>query len=238
VSTLDPAQFARRSFVYRRLIGHGAVFADMSGGVIAEHFGAAEAEAVSATRLGLADLSPLPRIGFKGRGALAWLSGQGVRGLAEDNRADRQTDGTRAARLAPTEALILSDLAATSRIFERLKTTWRLETASQCYLLPRDDSHYWFHVSGGHAASMFAKLCGVDLRSDRFPAGAIAQTSIARSNAIVIRNDQGSTLGFDLLGDSASADYMWSCLLDAMTEFGGKPVGRAALIGLAGGAGG
>jgi len=25
------------------------------------------------------------------------------------------------------------------------------------------------------------------------------------------------------LADSASADYLWNCLLDAMTEFGGGP---------------
>lgn len=235
MATAEPAGFARRSFVYRRLVGHGAVFAERGEAAIAEHFGAPEGEAMAAARLGLADLSLAPRIGFKGRGALAWLSGQGVRGLAEDNRADRQSDGARAARLAPTEALILSDLAATSRLVERLGTTWRIETARQCYLLPRADSHYWFHVSGERAAAMFAKLCGVDLRPDRFASGAIAQTSIARSNAIVIRNDLGETLGYDLLGDSASADYMWGCVLDAMAEFDGKPVGHAALRHLADG---
>ena len=79
---------------------------------------------------------------------------------------------------------------------------------------------------------MFAKLCGVDLRVDHFPDLAIAQTSVARSNAIVIRDDLGATPTFHLLGDSASAAYMWDVLLDAMAEFEGAPVGLKALKAL------
>jgi sarcosine oxidase subunit gamma len=37
---------------------------------------------------------------------------------------------------------------------------------------------------------------------------------------------------FHLLADSASADYLWEALLDAMAEFGGAPVGLAALRSL------
>jgi hypothetical protein len=40
------------------------------------------------------------------------------------------------------------------------------------------------------------------------------------------------------LGDSASAEYLWDCLNDAMAEFDGAPVGLAALRGLADVAGG
>ena len=48
------------------------------------------------------------------------------------------------------------------------------------YPVPRADSHCWFALSGLHAAEMFAKICGVDLRAHRFAEGAIAQTSVAR----------------------------------------------------------
>ena len=95
--------------------------------------------------------------------------------------------------------------------------------------MPRDETHAWLAVTGEHAAAMFAKICGVDLRPAKFPAGAIAQTSIARTNCIVIRADLGDTYAYHLLGDSASAEYQWGCLLDAMEEFGGRPVGIAAL---------
>jgi sarcosine oxidase subunit gamma len=70
-----------------------------------------------------------------------------------------------------------------------------------------------------------AKLCGMDLRPKRFPAGSIAQTSVARLNAIVI----AQAGGFYLLADSAAAEYFWACLTDAMAEFGGSTIGAACL---------
>lgn len=68
---------------------------------------------------------------------------------------------------------------------------------------------------------MFAKLCGVDLAAESFPDGTVAQTSVARLSAIVIRNDIGNTVMFSLLAESASAEYLWDCLIDAMGEFSG-----------------
>jgi sarcosine oxidase subunit gamma len=69
---------------------------------------------------------------------------------------------------------------------------------------------------------MFAKLCGVNLASDKFTDGSVAQTSVARLSAIVIRHDIANSFSVSLLADSASADYLWICVLDAMTEFSGS----------------
>ena len=52
-------------------------------------------------------------------------------------------------------------------------------------------------------------------------------------NAVVIRDDRGGVLAYHLLGDSASAEYLWDCLNDAMAEFDGAPVGLAAVRGFA-----
>lgn len=232
---VHPEERARRSFIHRRLAEHGAVFAEVAGAAVADHYGGVEGEVAAAAQLALADLSPLPRIGFKGRNALTWLISQGVRGLQADNAVDIQYDNARAVRLAPTEALVLSDIEAKSATCGRLIAAWSIESAPLCFLVPRADSHYWFAVTGSRGAAMFAKLCGVDLRPKNFPVGAVAQTSVARGNAIVIRRDLGGTLAYDILGDSASADYMWRCLLDAMAEFGGRPAGLAALRRLAAG---
>jgi sarcosine oxidase subunit gamma len=68
---------------------------------------------------------------------------------------------------------------------------------------------------------MLAKLCGVDLAADQFANGAAAQTSVARLWAIVIRHDIAETISFSILAESASAEYLWDCLIDAMTEFSG-----------------
>ena len=68
-----------------------------------------------------------------------------------------------------------------------------------------------------------------DLRADRFANLHIAQTSVARTTTIVIRQDLGASVAFHLVFDSASAEYMWLCLDDAMAEFDGRFVGLAAV---------
>jgi sarcosine oxidase, subunit gamma len=102
-----------------------------------------------------------------------------------------------------------------------------------CFPVPRADTNLRFAITGSNVPEMMAKMCGIDLRPHRFATGAIAQTSVARMNAILIRSDRGQVYGLDMVADSASAVYMWSCLTDAMTEFGGRPVGLNALRALA-----
>ena len=79
------------------------------------------------------------------------------------------------------------------------------------------------------AAAMLAKLSGVDFRPRRFDDLEIAQTFVARLAAIVVRDDMGGTLAYNLLADSASALYLWDCIVEAMVEFDGAVVGTEAL---------
>jgi sarcosine oxidase subunit gamma len=236
---ISPAAFARRSFIYRALQQAGARFAPVNDGAIAVDFGRpAEAEAAQARTMGIADLSVLPRTGFKGAGTVEWLTSQGLDIGPDSNRAYPQPGGELAARLAPTEIFLIESLAGTGELIRRLNAAWSWgnETPRTLigYPMPRSESHAWFMVTGEHAPAMFAKICGVDLRPHRFTVGAIAQTSVAKMSAIVIRADLGRTPAFHLLADSASALYLWTCVLDAMAEFDGAPVGWSALRKLAG----
>jgi sarcosine oxidase subunit gamma len=228
MSTMDPATvLLRRSFVHRKLTAQGARFAEIGGGLVALDYGEQD-ETAAAARLGLADLSLLPRTGFKGSKVIPALEAKGIE-LAVPNQAVRQDDGGLAAVLAMTEVLILAPLSADDGRIRALERGWSLDQADGCYLVPRQDSHFWFALTGDKASEMMAKLCAVDLRLARFADLGIAQTSVARTNCIVIRADLGALPTFHLLGDSASAGYMWDCLLDAMAEFGGRPVGLAVL---------
>ncbi len=232
---VQPTDFSIRSFHYRTLIRDGARFYALADAAVAADYGGSEdAEHAQAQRLGLVDLSPLPRTGFKGREALQWLRAQGLTIGDENNRAWRQgqSHDPLVARLADTEALILSDTGAKVGLCARLERICATEKPARCYHVPRRDGSAWFAVTGEHAGVMFAKLCGVDLRHHKFPSGMVAQTSLARMNAIVIRADLGQTPVFFLVFDSASADYLWGCLKDAMAEFDGAPVGHAALLAL------
>ena len=234
-----PGDLPRRSFVARKLSEAGAGFGPLGDAAVALDFGDPAAEAETARRLGLADLSPVPRTGFKGAGTVEWLTGQGVEVPAESNLAARQSGGEVAARLAPGEVLVLgAPEAGADGLPAALEAAWAAgplpPETPRGFPLPRRDSHAWFLVSGSAAAAMFAKLCGVDLRPAKFPDLSIAQTSVARISAIVVRDDRGGTLAYHLLADSASAEYLWDCLLDAMTEFEGRPVGLTAVRALGG----
>ncbi len=92
---------------------------------------------------------------------------------------------------------------------------------------PAEEGHPGPGLHG--AARMLAKLCGVDLRPRSFDDLEIAQTIVARLSAIVVRDDIGETLAYHLLADSASALYLWDCVVEAMAEFDGVVAGAEAL---------
>lgn len=225
-----PADSARRSFHYRDLAAAGAAFRPLGDGMIASSYGRAD-ESEAARKLALADLSPLPRAGFKGAKMPDWLAANGASIGAESNRAYPAESGVLAARLGPGEVLLLGRLDGAPAPIEVFENGWSYEVAG-VWPVPRRDASFWFLVTGAEAPTMFAKICGVDLRPKSFANHAIAQTSVARTNAIVIRSDIGSVPAYHLLGDSASAGFMWTSVLDAMAEFGGTPVGYDALLAL------
>jgi len=232
---VQPDRYPVRSFHYRTLIREGARFYALTNAALAADYGGdPEIERAQARRLGLADLSPLPRTGYKGREALRWLRAQGLTIGEENHRAWRQghSHDPVVARLADTEALILSDTGVTVGLCARLARVHTADKPARCYHVPRRDSSAWFAVTGEHAGTMFAKLCGVDLRHHRFPSGSVAQTSLARMNVVVIRSDLSETPVYFLIFDSASTDYLWKCLKDAMAEFDGAAVGHEALLAL------
>jgi sarcosine oxidase subunit gamma len=225
-----PNQRLQRSFVYRNLEQAGAKFSEVAGSLMA--ISVPDGTVDVAQNLGVADLSLLPRTGYKGAEALDWLGNQGIYIGVESNKAIEQTDGSICAKLAASEALILSPLAGFSNVVSDLKAAWAKGTDQRAYEVQREDVNFEFIITGESSAHMFAKICGVNLSPSHFAPFDVTQTSVARSNCILIRCDVGSTLAFRMLGDSASAEYMLECLLDAMAEFGGSIVGHDALTAL------
>jgi sarcosine oxidase subunit gamma len=228
-----PKQFLRRSQLYRWHLQAGAQYTDANAAGLVDCYPGKDGGSQRAMQLGIADLSTLPRTGFKGREAPAWVQQQDCDIPDRSNRAMLHGDGSLVARLAQEELLILSDLQLNAGLAEQLQQKWSIESAAGVYLLPRADSHCWFALTGHHATHMFSKVCGVDLREKNFAIGDIAQTSLARVNAIIIGHRLGNTPCFYILSDSSSAQFLWTSLLDAALEFDGGPVGMKALKGLA-----
>ncbi|MCT2530663.1 hypothetical protein N2382_07300 [SAR92 clade bacterium H921] len=225
MTSIRPSQVKRRSQLARRHIELGAEFEHCSNLIVVKDYGS-QTEVDQAKKLGLADLSTLPRIGFKGTGAPDWAAYHGVTLPQQPNTSAVQKDDSLVAKLSHQELLILSDLGVTSTQIERLEDS---PIAAQTYALPRADSHCWLAVTGNQAAEMFSKICAVDLRAHKFANGEVAQTSVARANSIVIRHDLGSTPCFYVLTDASATEFLWDCLLDAMAEYTGAPVGVSAL---------
>jgi sarcosine oxidase subunit gamma len=230
---ISPHRYLRRSPLYRLHVQAEAQFEELEGTAIVAAYGDAGAgETEQAAALGVADLTPLSRIGFKGVGAPAWAESQGVEIPTRPNQSRSLHAGVVSARLSNEEILVLSDLAGKSRLPHTLENAWSRRTAVNTWLVPRGDSHCWFALTGAAAAETLSKLCAVDLRAHKFAATDIAQTSVAGCNAIVIRHDLLSHHCFYLLADLSLAQFLWEVLLDAMHEFSGKPVGIKALRSL------
>ena len=87
------------------------------------------------------------------------------------------------------------------------------------YPLFCQNSHAWLVVSGDQKPEMMAKLCGVDLSSDVFGLGDIAQTQMALINCIVERHELDGEDVFSLLVDQSYAEYALEALLDARAEY-------------------
>jgi sarcosine oxidase subunit gamma len=176
----------------------------------------------------LVDLTDIPRVGFRGQQSAEYLQARGFELPDAPNRAVTQADGSHVARLSQTEYFILGSLGDRGERVADEEARWELDHSAN-YLLPREDSHAWLQLSGTCIAEVMAKLCGVDLRPQAFAEGAVAQTSAARINVIVINLGEQGAPAFQILFDRASLEYFKAAMLDAMAEFDGQLLGIDSL---------
>ncbi len=232
IENVAPTNFSRRSQLYRRHVAAGAAFTKASASAVVAAYSGEHNEVHCAAMLGLADLSSLPRIGFKGSDTTHWLEKRIPRLPSRPNLSKSQDDGGTVARLSATEYLVLGNLTDAPSLPAALQDVSIDSSTQRVYPLPRSDSHAWFALTGTYAPSVLAKLCGVDMRARKFANGNIAQSSLAHINAIILRRDLGTTTCFYILSDTSFAEYLWDAMLDAMAEFDGIPVGILALRAL------
>jgi sarcosine oxidase subunit gamma len=131
------------------------------------------------------------------------------------NKAYRQADGSLAALLSSTEVLWLG-VDADEGDLARWHCADGQPLAPQTYALPRRDGTYWFQFTGDGTATVFSRLCGVDLSLAAFADLAVAQTLIARVSAVIIRADGPRGPSYHIIGDISLAPYIWDVLVAAM----------------------
>ena len=172
----------------------------------------------------IVDLTNLSRVGFRGQDAATYLSSFGFQLPEQPNQALQQEDGCWVLRLSFTEYCVLGSLQDFGERVSHLEQAWQMDERAN-YLLPRQDSHAWMQITGVHISDVMAKLCAVDMRSEVFGVGQIAQTSVARINAIVLNASDHDIQKLNILCDRAAALYLWGVLQDAIDEFDGEMVG-------------
>ena len=201
----------------------------------------------SESRLLLCDLSPLTRVGVKGQGVESLLRRSGLVAPKAVNESVVQKNGSLCLRLAAQEVLLLSalDSKGTRDFVELRKNLAQTQHGKRnVFSVPYQDSLCWLALAGEGASDVLATMCAVDLGYGIFSRGSLAQTSLARLGALVLRDPASSSKLrrsgvplFHLLVDSASALYLWDCLLDAILNtmggvgHDGVVCGRQDLLG-------
>ena len=226
---INPEQTLRRSPLYRQHIEAGATFAERDNSAVVSYFSNPQQEQEQAVSLAIIDLSPLARTGFKGADTVSLLTANAFSIPDFPNQALINDKGLIVARLSQQEVFILDSVSESSGEIERLENLWGEDLSSNSFQLQRADSHAWFALTGKSAPEVLAKVCAVDMRLNKFENLEVAQTSVARSNAIVVRVDQTSFPCFYILSDLSGSEFLWGCMLDAMEEFEGKAVGMDVL---------
>ena len=223
-TSIQPEDTILRSPVYRKFLKTN--FSSIPNSVIAEAISTDDVE--NAKRSGLVDVSTIARTGFRGKNAEKHLTKLGYPIPEKPNKVKTCENGELILRLSMNEFWVIGSLKDQGFSINELIT--KSTPSEGCYPLYCQNSHAWFIMSGIHLSEAMSKVCGVDLREVNFPEGSIAQTSIARVNAIIVHHTINGESVFSILSDSASAEYLWESLLDATSEFSGKVVGYKSLL--------
>ena len=172
-------------------------------------------EAVN-SNITLQDCTVYSRVGFRGTGVEPFLTSKGVPIPARPNQSVAD-GGLLVLRLSQSEFWVVDINNTQNQKIESLELA--SQGLSNVYRLFCQHSHACFSVLGKDTAEMFSKLCSVDLREPSFVLGNIAQTSVARVNTVVVKQNINEKEGLFIFADLASAQYLWEALVDAAAEF-------------------
>ena len=107
--------------------------------------------------------------------------------------------------------------------------------ASEQFVTVTDITHgrAEIRVIGPNSQELLSKVCGLDFHPSAFPNETAKQSSLAKTTQLIIRCDIGELPAFSIIGSQSLGRYVWDTMMEAGTEFGVVPIGRAALAALA-----
>jgi heterotetrameric sarcosine oxidase gamma subunit len=204
----------------------GATFAELAGWRMPEDYGDSEREQRAGREaVGLADESANGKILVEGELAASVMEdvlGLGAKAVLEGAVLAECT----AYRLRP-DHFFLSTSPGKDLALRR-----KLEVGSEGrFVTVTDMTHGWseIRVLGPVGPGLISKVCGLDFDDAGFPEGTARQTSVAKTNQLVLRTNWGGQPSFSMLGARSLAAYLWKVLLEAGAEWDMVPVGMKAL---------
>lgn len=87
-------------------------------------------------------------------------------------------------------------------------------------------------VIGPRARETLSKLCALDFHARAFPNYTAQISNVAKVTALIARVDRAGVRSYEIHLDRSYSEYVWTIVLDAAQEFGGRGIGRDALIRL------
>jgi sarcosine oxidase subunit gamma len=209
--------YPRRTPVHAAIESSALEWGDHFGMTVALAFTEPGVESGRLADLGLADLSAIPRVGLKGPTAETWLKDHGWPAPSATYERQRLDDGSLVVRNDTQEFLIEGTSAAglADELGYGTDGAYRVER-QDCSLL----------ITGERALAVFAQTCGVDVAE---MGDAFFKTRIALTSCSVMRDDVGTNPAWRLWFDPSYAEYLWTALLEIITELGGGPVGWGCL---------
>lgn len=163
------------------------------------------------------DQTLFSRVGFRGKGVESFLSEQGINIPSAPNQSVITSAGVLVLRLSKTEFWLMDTDRSQHEFIEALEIASK--GVESVYRLYCQHSHSCFLVRGNYATNMFAKVCGVDLNERVFGCSSIAQTSVARVNATIVKRVISGEEGYYVLSDIAGSQHLWEAIADASSEF-------------------
>ena len=230
----------RLTALYHQHVAAGAEFVERDGWLLPRSYGNAMVEQTALREaVGLLDISESGKVDLKSDDLDAAL-GAAFKGLGrvDVGRAVPAGEGgtTRVYRLTEGQALLVT---APDALQGTLDALGKLASAQTCtHVTDLTSALCGLRLVGPRAPAVLERLSWLDLAPDRFADGALAQGSVARIHALIVRRDaaggrmQYAPTGYDLYVDRDLGAYLWDVLLEQGAPLGLKPVGRDAEEGL------
>jgi len=127
-----------------------------------------------------------------------------------------ETDGRSILWLGPDEWLVVTPPAEAAAMAAGLDAA--LAGIRRAGVVDVSDNYTTLRISGPRAPWVLAKGWAVDLHSDAFATGRVAQSNLALANVILRRTDDAPS--YEILVRPSFARYLWDWLTDAALEVG------------------